>query len=97
VRWARSGRELFYLDNDEILTAVPVNPNDARFSAGTPAKVFATKYYSGFNLGAYDVSPDGQRFLMIKEDRAAVDAPTRDHLVVVLNWQEAVKRRVAAQ
>jgi serine/threonine-protein kinase len=97
VRWARTGRELFYLDNDEILTAVPVNLEGAHFSAGTPAKVFATKYYSGFNLGAYDVSPDGRKFLMIKEDRAAPDSPTQDRLVVVLNWLEELKRRVQSQ
>ena len=42
---------------------------------------------------AYDVSPDGQRFLMVKEtDRAASNA----QINVVLNWSEELKRRVPA-
>jgi len=99
ARWApRSGRELFYLDGDLTLTAVPVRAEGATFSFGNPAKVFDRKYYSGFNLGAYDVSPDGQRFLMIKEDRATEQAaapPT--NLIVVLNWTEELKARMQAR
>ena len=33
------------------------------FSAGTPTKVFDTRYVTGGSGRAYDVSPDGQRFL----------------------------------
>ncbi len=40
----------------------------------------------------YDVSPDGQRFLMIK-DAAAAQAPT---MVVVLNWLEELKAKLPA-
>ena len=39
----------------------------------------------------YDVSPDGQRFLMLKSNEQAV-APTQ--INVVLNWFEELKRRV---
>ena len=38
----------------------------------------------------FDVSPDGQRFLMIKE-AAAAQAPT---MVVVLNWLEELKAKL---
>ena len=44
--WARSGRELFYLDASNTLTAVPVQTSGSTFSAGTPAKVFDAKYSS---------------------------------------------------
>jgi Tol biopolymer transport system component len=101
--WARSGRELFYLDRDGLLTAVSVQTTAGRFSAAVPAKILNTKYYSGFTLGgldlrAYDVSPDGQRFLMIKD----VDAANRttDNLasmVVVLNWAEELKARLPSR
>jgi hypothetical protein len=64
---------------------------------GAPKKVFGTKYFSAFALGAYDVSSDGQRFLMIKEERAADDAPKQDRIVVVLNWTEELKRRMQSQ
>ena len=41
---------------------------------------------------AYDVTPDGQRFLMIKEGGDEPTAP--QNLIVVLNWFEELRRRV---
>ena len=38
--WARSGRELFYLDESNTLMAVPVDTSGPEFSPGKPAKVF---------------------------------------------------------
>ena len=96
--WARSGRELFYLDEDNLLTAVTVQTTST-FSATDPVTLLKTAYYSGFGGGGqvvsgrtYDVSPDGQRFLMIK-DTAAADQ-TQTSLVVVQNWTEELKRLV---
>jgi hypothetical protein len=44
----------------------------------------------------YDVSPDGQRFLMIKDATPATSSstPPPSQLVVVLNWSEELKARV---
>jgi serine/threonine-protein kinase len=101
--WARSGRELFYLDANELLTSVSVQTTATTFSAGTPRKVLDRRYYAGsttrgFDLRAYDVSADGQRFLMIK-DTAPADpkssAPAAS-MVVVLNWFEELKAKVPA-
>ena len=71
--WSRNGRELFYLDREGLLTsvAIPAAPG-ATFAAGPPVKILNRKYYAGasllgLDLRGYDVSPDGQRFLMIKE------------------------------
>ena len=65
--WARNGRELFYLDGSKTLTAVPVQTSGPTFSAGTPVKVFDTRRITPSRFARhYDVSPDGQRFLMIK-------------------------------
>jgi serine/threonine-protein kinase len=96
--WARSGRELFYLNEDNLLTAVTVQTAPT-FSATNPVTLLKTAYYSGFGGGGqvvagrtYDVSPDGQRFLMIK-DVAAADQ-TQASLVVVQNWTEELKRLV---
>jgi len=41
---------------------------------------------------AYDVTPDGQRFLMLKPSEQAQAARTQ--INVVLNWFEELKRRV---
>jgi hypothetical protein len=40
----------------------------------------------------YDVTADGQRFLMIKEDPA--NAAASVHFILVLNWFEELKRLV---
>ncbi len=99
--WARNGRELFYLDGNELLTSVAVQTTETTFTAGTPTKILDTRYYAGsstrgFDLRAYDVSPDGKRFLMIK-DMASADpksAAPAASMVVVLNWFEELQSRV---
>ncbi len=90
--WARSGKELYYLTLDGALMAVPIQSTPA-FSAGTPTKLFDTRYVSIGTARTYDVSRDGQTFLMIK---AAGDDPTSTPtgIVVVLNWVEELKARV---
>jgi eukaryotic-like serine/threonine-protein kinase len=101
--WARNGRELFYLDGNDQLTSVPVETKATTFGAGTPTRILDTKYYAGattagFDLRAYDVSRDGQRFLMIKDTPSGdqkPDAPPAS-MVVVLNWTEELKARVPA-
>jgi serine/threonine-protein kinase len=102
--WARNGRELFYLDNTGVLMSVAVQAKGEAFTASAPAKVLNTPYYAGSTtlglpLRAYDVSPDGQRFLMIKEVGSAGDRPSRplSRMVVVQNWFEELKARTAAR
>jgi hypothetical protein len=42
----------------------------------------------------YDVSPDGQRFVMIKESSATDERPPSPRIILVQNWFEKVKRLV---
>jgi Tol biopolymer transport system component len=91
--WARSGRELFYLDASNTLTAVAVQTSGS-FSAGAPAKVFDAKYAQPFPPRYYDVSPDGQRFLMVKDQPAPAQTGTPASMIVVQNWTEELKRLV---
>ena len=98
--WARNGRELFYLDRDGMLTSVAVQVSGATFSAGTPVKLLKTRYVAGssvlgLDLRAYDVSADGQRFVMIKDLDDARRTAALSHMVVVLNWAEELKARLS--
>ena len=93
--WARSGRELFYLDASNAMTSVQVSTSGSTFSAGTPATVFDTKYVQSNPSRHYDVSPDGQRFLMIKDGPANPGAMPAS-MVVVEHWFEELTRRVPA-
>jgi len=63
------------------------------FSAGKPKVLFEGPYLSTVdNFPHYDVSRDGQRFLMLKP----ADSQTSDatQINVVLNWFEELKRKV---
>ena len=91
--WASNGRELFYLDGSNTFTAVPVQTSGTTFIAGSPATVFEAKYVEPNPARHYDVSPDAQRFLMIKNRGDDANA-TPASMVVVEHWFEELKQRV---
>jgi hypothetical protein len=64
------------------------------FRAGTPSKLFDGPFYVGVNPRTYDIAPDGQRFLMIKNQ--SVDQPNTPpaSLTVVEHWTEELKQKV---
>ena len=65
--WAHSGKELFFVGVDGSLLQVSVEAKGATWNSRAPVKLFERRHFVGANSGrSYDVSPDGQRFLMIK-------------------------------
>jgi Tol biopolymer transport system component len=88
--WARNGRELFYRSDDRMM-AVSVSAQ-LSFTGASPKLLFAGAFVRTPGYSNYDVSPDGQHFLMLKESEQAQAAPTQ--INVVLNWFEELKRRV---
>ncbi len=52
-----------------------------------PKPLFEARY----EIGSYDVTPDGQRFLLLK---AGDDKTTAGQLQLVVDWFEELKRRV---
>jgi dipeptidyl aminopeptidase/acylaminoacyl peptidase len=89
--WNPAGRELFYRAGNRMM-AVPVTLQPA-FSADRPTALFEGPWLpTSRTLRNYDVSLDGQRFLMLK----AVDEDQGlQQIVVVQNWFEELKRRMA--
>lgn len=90
-RWNPNGRELFYRSGSRMM-AVPVTMQPT-FSAGRPAMLFEGDYLaSPFPATGvtYDVTRDGQRFLMIKD----VESAAATQINVVVNWFEELKRLV---
>jgi len=83
--WNRNGRELFYRSGNKMM-AVDL-ATQSGFSAGKPHMLFERLY-----APYYDVSPDGQRFLMLKPTEQSQAAPTQ--IVVVQNWFEELKQKV---
>jgi serine/threonine protein kinase len=90
--WTRDGRELLYLNEDQRLSAVPVDTTGSTLVVGTPAILLTTSYASPFAWRPYDVSLDGKRFLMIKHAAGATEAAPPQSLVIVQNWTEDLKR-----
>ena len=87
--WSRDGRELFYLDSGNFLTAASIQATPA-FRAGQPVKILDKPYFVGPASRPFDVSKDG-RFLMVKDQADNVTTPS---LIVVLNWLEELKSKV---
>jgi Tol biopolymer transport system component len=90
-RWRRDGKELFYASADNrTIMAVPIE-SMSPFRAGIPSPLFtiggerAPRGRS--RTTAYDVTPDGARFLV------SVTAGEREtsRITVVLNWTAALK------
>jgi serine/threonine-protein kinase len=89
--WARDGKELFYLAADGLNSvAIGAGPT---FTAGRPTRLIERRYFSetAFIGRTYDVSPDGNRFLMVKEG----GTDQRPMLVVVQDWLSELERLVS--
>ena len=99
--WRRNGGELFYRNGDRMMAvAIATSPN---FSAGRPQELWTGHYSPGMSssCGApgltssnYDVTADGSRFLMIKDDDQ--DTSVATEIIVVLGWQEELRRLASA-
>ena len=92
--WARSGQELIYVSQTGALMGVGVARGPS-WAATTPIQV-VKEGISRFRAGGvcrYDISPDGQRFLMIKEGGADGTAAPAS-IIVVQHWVEELKRLV---
>jgi hypothetical protein len=89
-RWRPDGRELFYLSPDGKMMAVPV-ATGASFEAGSPVVLFQAhrrQPISSQDIFSYDVSGDGQRFLIATQVDEANAAP----LSVLLNWASEMEK-----
>jgi hypothetical protein len=97
--WRRGGGELYYRSDDKMMVVtVKTSPT---FTASAPRMLWEGAYSHGTGSScgmpgvasaAYDVSVDGERFLMVKDD--SPEYATR--IVVVLNWAEELKAKVRA-
>ena len=85
-RWGSDGKELFYQVAGKLM-ALSIDTK-ADLVPGAPRELFNGPY------GAFDVLPNGQSFVMVKE-MAAGDPPTQINFV--LNWFDELRRVTAAR
>ena len=94
--WSPNGQELFLVSPAGALMRVGVE-RAASWSATTPTMIIQEGYVTtpGGNPGRnYDISPDGQRFLMIEQNDVPGQAAAPASIIVVQNWGEELKRLV---
>jgi hypothetical protein len=79
---------LAYSAVDETLMACPINIHDRTVASGTPTPLFHPTLRSTLLRNHYDVSPDGQRFLINTPVQDETTAP----VTVVLNWASTLRK-----
>lgn len=85
--WRRDGKEIFYLSATGELMAAKVKQSGSKLEIDTPTRLFKTHTESF--LASYDVSADGQRFLVVSSSLQKQPSP----ITVVVNWNSALKRQ----
>jgi len=84
---------LFYRSGNKMMVADVVNQTN--FTVSKPRMLFEGRSLpTPATSPNYDVSRDGQRFLMFKADGQYDQGPTQ--INIVLNWFDELKRRVPA-
>jgi serine/threonine-protein kinase len=101
-RWARDGRELFYRTDTGIMSA-PIEAAGDTLRVGKPSVVLNGPFrggttglgVGGYSFADYDVTPDGQRFVMFPASAGAGQAE-HPHVTLVTRWFEDLARTVPA-
>ena len=87
--WARSGRELFFLDAGGMLMSAAIDAA-ATFKHAPAVPLLSAGHYYVDIARDYDVSSDGKRFLFVKN----VTSVGRPSVVVVNNWFNEVREKM---
>ncbi len=92
--WSRDGSELFFETLDGAVVRMAVEARGSTWSASAPTRLIEPRYlFVGSITGtgrAWDVTPDGQRFIMIRPDPSVSASP----IVIVQNWDVELDRLV---
>ena len=86
AQWSPDGRELFYVSSDFDLMAVTVKLGPDSVAPSSPIKMFRLDA-EDIGLSPYEVTPDGQRFLI----RSAPPQAAKP-LTVIVNWPALLKK-----
>jgi Tol biopolymer transport system component len=86
-RWRHDEKELFYLSADNKIMAAAVSAGGSSFTIGAVTPLFETSI-NRTALGAYDVTADGQRFIIPYEP----GQPTAT-ITLVENWDAELKKK----
>lgn len=103
--WRKDSRELFYHsvhgapppESEPVrMMAVPVTTTGPGVTFGPAIALFEGPYFPTWPIRGYDVTRDGQRFLMVQMDRRRPLTAVRE-IVLVQNWTRELTERVPAR
>jgi eukaryotic-like serine/threonine-protein kinase len=91
--WARDGSELYFRGGSGDLMAVPITHTPA-ITVGRPQSLFrvTNRFRISGNAAAYDVHPDGKRFVMVTEPATPTAGPRQ--IIVVSNFLDELRAKV---
>ena len=87
-RWRRDGKELFYLGLDDKIMAAEVKFGVSTVEVGSVIPLFRFRPFSGGQRDIYDVTGDGQRFLVTSLGGLETSSP----VTLVVNWPGEIKK-----
>jgi eukaryotic-like serine/threonine-protein kinase len=93
-RWSKNGHELFYIEGATGFFAVPYTVDKNVFQPGKAHMLFGRLFEPRAPYASYDVTPDGQHFVMLQVNGTRSSGKVEP--TVVLNWLGEVRRQVAA-
>jgi hypothetical protein len=86
-RWSGNGKELFFLSRDSKMMSATIRTSDTSLQPETPLELFRTSGFGG-EENPYDVSADGQRFLLAPPTAGGNKFP----LTVLVNWDAGLNK-----
>jgi serine/threonine-protein kinase len=90
--WSQDGRTIFYRRGNAMLMVAA--PSGTQAGAGRPVPLFEGTFGSGpSGLAGFDVSANGQRFVMVRRSDPGGSQPSVE---VIVNWFRELERRQAA-
>lgn len=75
------------------MMTVPIRSSPSSIAIGSAQRLFDWPHEPKTSFG-FDVSPDGQRFLVVAPGEATSQRSTQQEIQVVLNWFEELERLV---
>jgi len=95
--WSRHGHELFYRTEDQRIMVANYTVKGESFVADKP-RVWPGKQLANVGLGGnFDLAPDGKRFAVLMPAESPEPRETQNHVTLIVNFFDEVRRRVAAQ
>jgi Tol biopolymer transport system component len=93
-RWRGDGKEIYYVSADSKMMAVEVSTTPESIKVGARKALFPVPIGGGRSVNAdyYDVTADGQKFLVIADvPKTRPGPPPSEPITVILNWQALLK------